>query len=228
MADDLHELLGELAGPVALHGLASKVDVVRRLQDMVRTDYADMFVGREEQARAAVPAVVEDLWSRRLADEAGWSPPTGHDRLQAAYAELGEVGVLCGLNAGPTASAAEAAMGADRVPGSVPGLADYPWAQWGWVCFTDRDVDWLAQEPASLALLFGAWAPGPVLGDDLAAEWAVEDAEGRSELAGEASERLGALLVDTLRAQGLTCSWEGEARYRVELTDLSWRKPLPR
>lgn len=149
-----------------------------------------------------VRAIVDELWSERLAEQSTWHGLSDADRLDAAFTELEAAGVVARMAFTCCGSCGVAEIGDEVVQGATAR---------GFVFFHQQDAERLTEPGAYLYLSYGAFC-GPM----------TSDVEGR-----KASEEIGRLVTRYLEAHGLQVDWDGTIAQRIRLYDLDWRRRLP-
>ncbi len=182
----------------------------------------------DQTDRLAVSAV-DIEWEVRLAEQATWTHPGDHARVQAAFDALDAQAVVGRMNftCCQTCGTAEIAEERTPLPADEMRPGDDAFREWGFVFFHEQDAERLAEEPADLFLNFGTfrWAPDT---DPILLERAQEGHEDARRQVVEHSDRaVGRLVAEALRAQGLTVDWNDEPARRLHITGVEWRKPLP-
>jgi hypothetical protein len=150
----------------------------------------------EERVVRLAPGVLAEL----AAAQRTWPIPTDCDRLDRAFAALERGGVVARQHFTCCSTCGHAEIGAEldeaRVRGEVEGYVFFHWQD------TARAVD----------------------GDGLMLSFGAATGEGTHEPAFlEASARIGARIVEALRAEGLAPAWSGDPARRIELP-ITWRR----
>ena len=153
-------------------------------------------------AAERIRAIVDQLWSERLAEQSTWHDLSDADRLDAAFTELEAAGLVARMAFTCCGSCGVAEIG-DEVPQGATAR--------GFVFFHQQDGDVLAEPDPYLYLSYGAFC-GPM----------TNDVEGR-----KATEEIGQLVARYLDAHGLQVDWDGTIAQRIRLFDLDWRRRLP-
>jgi hypothetical protein len=149
-----------------------------------------------------VRAIVDELWSERLAQQSTWRGLSDADKPDAAFNEMEAVGIVARMAFTCCGSCGVAEIGAEVPQGATPR---------GFVFFHQQDAEVLAEPDPYLYLSYGAFS-GPN----------VSNAEGR-----QASEEIGRLATRYLKAHGFQVDWDGTIGQRIRLSNLDWRRPLP-
>lgn len=193
------------------------------LEEWVAAWLDDSGVVAAEEAAALLRA----MWDERVAEQSGWTDSGDYGRLRAAFDELEAEGIVarmcfeCCQNCGLDLIAAE------RTADSAPADAWYPYRQWAYTFFHERDARGLGSPGGTLYLAYGPYRPHP----DLPAE--IEDAARRGEPGSDdevrvwSEVRVADRIVAVTRSNGLEVRWSGSPADRVALTIGEWRKPLP-
>ena len=104
---------------------------------------------------------------------------------------------------------------------------EHPYREWASCGFHMQDAEGLAYEPTELYLVFGAWVPGPPIAGEVDAEKLCKGHPERKDEWARMDAALGRFLVDILKRHDLEVEWDGDPRGRIQLLNLTWRKPLP-
>ena len=189
-------MVAEEARRVVLPGFATLEEARSLVVEMVEDD-DDLSV---TAARAS--AIVDQVWSRRVAEQRSWVGLSDSDRLDAAFGELQADGVVARMCFTCCQSCGSAEIW-DEVPSGVPAR--------GYVFFHEQDAAGLAEPAATLFLSYGSF-------------WDEDDVPEDFE---SAMVEIGRVVQRTLVANGLRVDWDGTAGKRIGLVDLDWRRPLP-
>jgi hypothetical protein len=162
-------------------------EIEERAQDLVEGDLPAAFL---QELRTAVEAGL----AAQRAREAGWTGQTLNDRLEEAFAELTDSGIVALEDAGYTASdgwddCREAADDLDEPRGAV--------------FFHGQDVE-RGVRGEGLLLAFGAL--------------------GRGEDPDEASAAIGREVCEVLGKYGVPTAWSGAATDRIAIPPFPWQK----
>lgn len=168
----------------------------------------------------------EQVWKERKAQESEREHPPDYDLVQAAFDEMEEQGLVTGMSLGFDVSDCNELLGEERTPIDAPD-GEYPYREWGSCGFHMQDAEGLAYEPTDLYLVFDAWAPGPPIAGEVDAEKLSTDRPERKDEWARMDTALGRFLVDILKRHDLEVEWDGDPRGRIQLLNLTWRKPLP-
>jgi hypothetical protein len=209
--DDVREAVRERVLP----GFLDKADVVEHVGEYL-----------EIEGDPRVARIVDEVWTDRLQEEAGWSGAGDYAKLEAAFAALAEQGVVGRMDFTCCQTCGTAEIDDERTPADVP-EGEYPFREWGYTFFHQQDTERLLDEPATLYLSYSTFVPSPDVDDDLIARWREDDSL-RGEVVAASDASVGHRVADALRAQGLDVTWDGDTGQRVEVAITEWRKPLPR
>lgn len=171
-------------------------------------------------------AAAEQVWKERKAQEPERDHPTDYDRVKAAFDDMEDQGLVTGMSLGFDVSDCNELLGEERTPIDVP-EGEYPYLEWASCGFHMQDAEGLAYEPTKLYLVFGAWAPGPPIAGEVDAEKLRKGHPERKDEWARMDAALGRFLVDILKRHDLEVEWDGDPRGRIQLLNLTWRKPLP-
>lgn len=169
----------------------------------VRKNALDVFSGElpDEELATEIDALLPGLDAERKAERANWPDVTDCDRLDAAFAELKETGLIAEQNFWCCQTCASSEVHATikqarKSGGAVPR---------GYVFYHDQDTD-RAVQGGGLYLAYGS-------------------RDGKS----AACQAIASEVVDTLKHHGLEPEWNGKLDTRIFLP-LDWkrRSPLPR
>jgi hypothetical protein len=205
----------EAARERVLPGFLDKSDVVVHVGDYL-----------EIEGDPRVSRIVDEVWTDRLQEEAGWSGPGDYARVAAAFDALDEQGVVGRMNFTCCQTCGTTEIDDERTPVDAA-EGDYPFREWGYTFFHQQDAERLVDEPATLYLSYSTFVPAPDLDEDLLERWREDDSL-RGEVIAASDASVGHRVADALRAQGLDVTWDGNTGARVEVAITQWRKPLPR
>lgn len=190
--------------PVALEALRDQVVLWVLPGFNTRSDvleYAGQFRDDDELpvTDRQVKRLVDDVWQARLTEQQTWPDPTDADKVDAAFAELDDAGVVARMNFTCCQTCGVAEIDDER-PTDRPSF--------GYVFFHQQDAERLADPAARLYLAFGAFdpVPGQVAEQDTAVGRRIESA---------------------LRARDLPVDWDGSSGQRISLGPLTWQRRLP-
>lgn len=140
------------------------------------------------------------MWTARLAEQRRWTMRGDYTRLDEAFAELADHGILTRMNFCCCTRCATRSIGAQRSP--APDATDgYRYREWGYVYFHEQDAESLADDEPRLRLGFGRFRAEP-----------------------DGVEPVADLIVGALDSHGLR-GQVGVGRIVVDIDE--WRKPLP-
>lgn len=200
-----------------LPGFSTRADAVEAV-----TDYLEL----EDDPR--IRAAVDDVWSRRLTEEAAWATPGDYAKVASAFAELAGQGILGRMNFTCCQTCGTAEIDDERTPREGAEEGEYPWQEWGYTFFHQQDAERLTGGPSTLYLSYSTFCPAPDVDEALIDRWRSGDESAKAEVI-EASDRaVGRRVSDALREQGLSVEWDGDTGQRIAVSVDDWRKPLPR
>lgn len=196
-----------------------------RTRDEVVTGVGELL---EIEGDPRVAAIVDEVWAARLAEEQGWDGPGDHAKVEAAFAELAEQGVVGRMSFTCCQTCGTAEIDDERTP--VDGVPDgeYAYAEWGYTFFHEQDAERLTDEPSTLFLSYSTFCPAPDVDPSLIERWRSGDESLRAEVVAASDAAAGHRVADALRGQGLDVDWDGDTGQRIQVAISSWRKPLPR
>lgn len=192
--DETREHIAAMLDVAVRSGYGTRAELHEELVDMIEDEFSDSDASIVAAEVARFGAKLEQAWAEQEEQEAHWEPDTVNDRIDAAFDELAERGIVALQDAGYTMSdgwedireAAEESEGA-----------------WGGVFFHRQDVE-RAVDGAGLMLAFGAFADG---------------AEHEPE-----SLRLGREVCEVLASHGVATEWDGTVHQRIAIPPFAWRK----
>lgn len=190
----------ELAAQTIAEGYTAPEDLGQWLLD-------DLGATSLETPGELADAIVNELLQARRAEEAGWPAETDCDRLDRAFGDLIESGILARQHYEDCGTCAMAAIGGEL---DAAKTADKPLR--GYTFFHMQDTEGAARGEG-LYLSYGAAGD---FGDDEAAKAAYR----------EAALAIGHEVVEKLRAAGLQTTWSGELDERIAITPLDWKRRL--
>lgn len=97
-------------------------------------------------------AAAEQVWKERKAQEPEWEHPTDYDRVQAAFDEMEEQGLVTGMSLGFDVSDCNELLGEERTQIDVP-EGEYSYREWASCGFHMQDAEGLAYGPTELYLV---------------------------------------------------------------------------
>lgn len=159
------------------------------LADELFADELDTVVLRHHARRYA-----REILAELQAEQARWPAVTDCERLDAAFAALERVGIVCRQHFTCCGSCGAAAIWNEMATAEEAGTLVQ-----GYTFFHAQDTE-AAVEGAGLYLSFGAVAEGP-----------------------EAAEAVGRAIVDVLETKGLETAWDGQWTHRIFVA-LEWRR----
>ena len=196
--DEIRGYIAQTLDVSVSSGYGTKEDVCDALVEQVREEFRER---PEEEVEVEVRRWIDRLdvaWAAQRASEAGWPDETMNDRIDRAFEELTEHGVVALQDAGYTLS-----DGWSDVHEAAP---DVPRA-WGGVFFHRQDVE-RGVEGDGLMLAFGAFVDG-----------AAHEAE---------SLRLARLTCAVLERHGVPTTWDGTLERRIAIDPFPWQRRRPR
>lgn len=156
----------------------------------------DVFEGQLERelVQAEAERMLPGLLAAHAREEATWPATTDNDRLEAAFAELEEGGILCRENFSccNTCGSAEIWAEVDDANAVIPHVR-------GWIFYHMQDTE-SAVEGGGIYLSYGA----------------VADTE-------DAPLAIAREVVSTLERHGLRVDWNGEVTRRI-MVELDWKR----
>ncbi|SEB49671.1 hypothetical protein SAMN04489844_0295 [Nocardioides exalbidus] len=211
--DDVREAARERVLP----GFMARDDVVAAVGDYL-----------EIEGDPRVERVVGEIWDQRRADEDTWTGPGDFARVEAAFADLAEQGVVGRMSFTCCQTCGTAEIDDERTPLADVPDGDYAFREWGYTFFHEQDAERLADDEATLYLSYSTFCPAPDVDESLLARWREGDESARGEVIAASDAAVGHRVADALRARGLEVTWAGDTGQRVEVAIRDWRKPLPR
>ncbi|ADB30517.1 hypothetical protein Kfla_1416 [Kribbella flavida DSM 17836] len=193
---------------------AADAQAVADLREQIELWVRPGFLDREEVAEYArqfrdddemqvgdgqVEQLVDEVWQARLAEQQTWPDRTDADKVEAAFDELDENGIVARMNFTCCQTCGVAEIDDER-PADRPST--------GYVFFHQQDSERLTDDPAYLFLAFGTLDPEP----------------GR---VAEQDEAVGRRIQQTLTDQGLPVEWNGSSTQRISVGPLTWQRRLP-
>jgi hypothetical protein len=176
-------------------GAATKSDILSSLTDIMKYDY-ELSGQALAEAKATMKDVVANLFEQHQKEQATFPEVTDCDRLDAAFADLEQQGVLTAQNAGYTQS-----DGFDDISERYAGLSKKQQKTFvGFVFFHGQDLERVL-ESRKLLLAFGAG-----------------NGDSKQDI------KAGKLVQKVLTAHGFKVEWNGKSDTRLELATFTWQK----
>jgi len=197
-----------------LPGFTPRAEVAERV-----CDYFQGYAG--PTGLADVSPLVEAVWSQRLLEEPSWTEKGDYEKVRAAFEELAGRGLVARMDFACCQTCGHAEIEDERRGG-----------EHGYVFFHAQDTERLAEDDTTLYLAFGCFDTHPLL--DLARRRDARESHGEDLRAHVAAARrgvetqVGAEIVDSLRRQGLSVSWDHTPASRPAVHIDKWHKSLPR
>lgn len=213
--EPLEESIREAAHMFVVPGFLTRAEATEAVREFLELD--------EDDHRPA--SAVEAVWRVRLAEQQGWSGPGDYQRLAAAFARLGELGVLGRMNFTCCQTCGTAEIDDERTPADDGG--GYPWREWAYTFFHEQDAERLIESPAILFLSYSAFRPAPDLDPALVQAARAGDEDARRSVVRETDASVGRTVANAVRETGLHVDWDGDPGQRIAVHISDWRKPLP-
>lgn len=211
-AEDIREYAIQAIFP----GFMSREESIQSVRDVLEIEDTDT---RPE-------SMVEEIWQQRLAEEASWGYDSDCRRLEAAFAQLQEAGVVARMNFTCCNTCGTDEIDAERTPIEV---ADgYPFQETAYTFFHQQDAERLGQDPTVLYLTFSSWMPAADTDPAMLSAARAGDSVAREAVTSYTDTQVGVTVTEALRTQGLTVNWDGDHLKRIAVEIERWRKPLPR
>lgn len=198
-------------------GFVTRTDAVQAVRDHFEIDDAD---------RRPV-AAVNQAWRERSAEQHTWREPGDYDRMAAAFARIQQQGLVARMNFACCQNCGTDEMDDERSPRKRVATVEYPWKEWGYTFFHQRDAERLADEPAVLYLSYSAFRAAPHLDPALVQAARDGDADATRQVRIATDRAVGTIVAAALREHGLTVDWAGDPDERIKVRITGWRKPLP-
>jgi hypothetical protein len=181
--------------------------------------------GIVSQAEAA--ALLELMWSERIAVQSSWADTGDYGRLQRSFDQLEADGVVAWMCFWCCQRCALGQIGSERAADPDPADGWYPYREWAYTFFHEQDALALGNPNATMYLAYGPYRPHPSLPAEL--DDAACGGDGAAQKAArEWSEtKVADQIVEVTRRNGLEVHWSGSPAERIRLGIHDWRKPLP-
>jgi hypothetical protein len=192
--DSIREHIARTLDVAVRSGYGSQDEIRTRLVEQVEDEFRERDADSIGAEVAHFEAALERAWTVQLEAEATWEPRTVNDRLDAAFDELRQRGVVALQDAGYTMSDGweDIHDAAREIDGA-----------WGGVFFHRQDVE-RAVDGGGLLLAFGAFVGG-------------------SEHEPE-SLRLAREVCDVLAAHDIPTEWDGTLDRRIAIPPFLWQR----
>lgn len=191
-------LLKELQERVALEvkgGFANQREILELISDVMKYDY-ELKGDDLKEMRKKLKDIIADLLEQHKKEQATWPEVTDCDRLDAAFAELEEQGILTAQNAGYTQS-----DGFDDISEKYFRLTKKQQKDSiGFVFFHGQDLERVL-ESKKLLLAFGA---------------------GKGDA--KSDVKVGKIIQKVLMAHSFKVKWNGKSDTRLEISKFTWQK----
>jgi hypothetical protein len=179
---------------------------------------AEMLEGSTSLDEDQLAALVDDVWTARLEEQASWRGEGDHDRVAGAFADLAAAGFVARMNFTCCQSCGHAEIRDEAGP-----------ADTAYVFFHQQDAERLADDDAELHLAYGVLPAHPAIDQAMFARAVDGDDEARAAmgpmLAG-LEETIALQVMAAMERRGLTVSRrDSTARPAVRIT--AWRRRLP-